>query len=235
MHWSILIEKQEILLWDLWHLLHVLWKKLFFFVYFDLKWNRIFYGHYKWKLTQTKLNILNLGVLLNIRKKNIWSKELVYKKLLNIANSKMATRSVTPARTPLSSQNRIRDYSSLSQNIDMVTPSIKSQEVEKTLQIWQLTPEVTTYSMIDENFGYLKSGLLKKELCKVSCVALTFFFVRWSLFKKGEVLDFKNFITCARLPAIRIFTIMHEIFATGHIALITINQPLVRIFFKGFL
>lgn len=70
----------------------------------------------------------------------------------------MAARSTTPARTTLSSQNRMRDYSSLSQNrID--TPSTMSRDVEKTLQVWQMTPEVTTYSMIGENNTYMKSGM----------------------------------------------------------------------------
>jgi len=69
----------------------------------------------------------------------------------------MATGSVTPTRTSLSSQNRMRENSSLSQ-IRIATPSSKSHEVEKTLQISQMTPEVTNYSMIDENVAYIKSG-----------------------------------------------------------------------------
>lgn len=69
----------------------------------------------------------------------------------------MAARSMTPARTSLSSQNRMRDYSSLSQNrID--TPSTMSHDVEKTLQVWQMTPEVTTYSMGGENNTFIRSG-----------------------------------------------------------------------------
>lgn len=71
----------------------------------------------------------------------------------------MATGSVTPTRTSLSSQNRMRELSNLSQ-IQIATLSSKSHEVEKTLQISQMTPEVTTYSMIDENVGYIKSGWL---------------------------------------------------------------------------
>jgi hypothetical protein len=52
----------------------------------------------------------------------------------------------------------MRESSNLSQ-IQIATPSFKSYEVEKTLQISQMTPEVTNYSMIDENVGYIKSGV----------------------------------------------------------------------------
>lgn len=69
----------------------------------------------------------------------------------------MATGGVTSTRTSLSSRNRMRESSNLSQ-IQIATPSFKSYEVEKTLQISQMTPEVTSYSMIDENVGYIKSG-----------------------------------------------------------------------------